>query len=149
MQHVLCAEHGICNRRKQSIRNHDLLKQTNRNQAQTPVKLFGGCNARRRELRQQVSWAHDRSGNELREERDKQGEIEEGLRWLSPAQVDVERVSHGLKGIKRNTDRQNDMPVRWLIIDAGHRDERNEILQQEAAVFEITEQAEIDDDADR
>ena len=59
------------------------------------------------ELRQEVARAHDRPGDELREESNEEREIEEVVARLDPAAVDVDAVADALKGVERDPNWQD------------------------------------------
>lgn len=59
-----------------------------------------------KDLRQQALGALDGPGDELREIRDEQGDVEEVLLRGHPPAVDVDGVAHRLEGVERDTDRQ-------------------------------------------
>ena len=101
--------------------------------------------ARLGELRHELGGTHDGAGDQVREEGHEQGVIEQVPRRCRPPQVHVERVRHGREGIEGNADRQDDVVVRGVVGDAHRAHERTEIVEQELAVLEVAEHAEIGD----
>ncbi len=110
---------------------------------------MSGRPARLGELRDELGRAHDRPRDQVREEGHEQRVVEEILRRLGPPQIDVERVGQGREGVEADPDRQDDVPLRRLVGDPRGRGERDEIFEQELAIFEIAEHPEIDDDGDQ
>ena len=82
--------------------------------------------------------ADDGTGNQLREERDVGSEVQQIFLCVDFTAVDINRVAHRLKGIKRNANRQ--WQVRLWEISTEQAVQRGD---QKIAVFEHTEQAEI------
>ena len=72
-------------------------------------------------LRQEFDRTHNRSGNELREEGNKQSEIHKLAYRRDTSPIDVHRVADALEGVKADAERQNDFPGpgRHLIIPSN------------------------------
>ena len=64
-------------RREEAVGQHDLLEQAERHQRQAEAQLVARGAARLRELRHQLGRAHDRAGDEVREEGHEQRVVEE------------------------------------------------------------------------
>src|SRR4030095_646680 len=95
------------------------------------------------ELRKKITGSHDRPGNQLGEEGNRQNEIAQRSGGLQDAAINIERVRKRMEGVERNADRQKDVEVRWMIDDADAREKPLEIFQQEVSVFEKTEHAQV------
>jgi hypothetical protein len=100
------------------------------------------------ELGDELRRPDDRPRHQLREERHKQGKVEQRVRRLRTAQVHVERVRHGLERVEGDSDREHDVPIggRPRHPDRGHQD--LPVLEQELSVLEVAEQAEVYEHAD-
>jgi hypothetical protein len=68
----------------------------------------------RLELRQQHGRTDDRTGNEVREERDAREKPERVLTPVQRPAIDVDRVAHALERVERDSDRKRN-------IDEGRR----------------------------
>ncbi|WP_223276178.1 hypothetical protein [Sphingomonas daechungensis] len=134
--------------REEAVRKHHLLEQAEGDQRQAEVQLMRSRSARVRELGHQLGRPHDRTRDQVREEGHEQRIIQEVLRRLRPPEVDVQRVGQGREGVEADPDRQDDVPLRRLVIDADRRREHDEILEQELAVLEIAEHADVHDHRD-
>ena len=130
---------------QKTVGEHDLLEQAERHQRQSETQHIRAGAARLRELRHQFSRAHDRPSNQMREEGHEQRIVEEVGCRLGAAQIHIERVGHRCKGVERDADRQHDIECRRFIGDAQRRHEVAEIGEQESAVFEIAEHAQVGD----
>src|SRR3954469_1067679 len=62
------------------VREHDLFEKPERHQEQTPEESAFLRFWRRLELRQEITGAHDRTGDELRKERNREGKVSERTR---------------------------------------------------------------------
>ena len=58
------------------------------------------------DLRQQVGRAHDRTGHQVREERDERRDVDEPRPRRRVAAIHVDRVAHRLEGVERDAGRQ-------------------------------------------
>ena len=85
-------------------------------------------------------------GDQVREERHEQRVVEEVARRRGAAQVHVERVGHRREGIERDADRQHDVraPAAGSATPNAAISAR-EVLEQERAVLEVAEHAEVGD----
>ena len=86
--------------RAQVIRDDDLLEHTPEDEPDTRVHLIDRYPARRRALGKKLARAIDRSGDELREERYEQREIEDIVRRLQLAPIYIDRVTHRFERIE-------------------------------------------------
>ena len=105
-------------RREETVGEHHLLEQPERQQREAEEDLVGVRPARLLELRDELGRAHDRPRHEVREEGHEQGVIEEAARRRRPPQIDVERVGQGREGVEADPDRKDDVPAGRMIDDA-------------------------------
>ncbi len=95
------------------VGDQDLLREADREVAETAgaqvvrgdplAKLIG-----------EIAIAHDRPGDQLREECDVGREVAEAASPLHPAAIEIDRVRHRLEGVERDADRQDDPQQRQL-----------------------------------
>ena len=99
------------------------------------------------ELGQELAGADDRTGHEVREERDVDREVEEVHR-LDLAPVDVDDVAHRLEREERDADRQRDAEDLGIDVDpdVGERVACRHL--EELRVLEVAEQPEVAGDRD-
>src|SRR5262245_61114664 len=65
---------------------------------------------------------------------------------LQPAAIHIDRITQCLEGIKRDANRQDDIPgPRWML-DPERMEQFVECLEKESEVFEETKDAQIDAD---
>jgi len=95
------------------------------------------------ELWEKIACAHDWSGHQLREKRNRENEIAERSRRLQHATINIERIRKGMESVKGNADREQNVEMRRLIDDADSREQPLEILKEEISVFEKTEHAQV------
>jgi hypothetical protein len=62
---------------------------------------------------------------------------------LHDAAIDVERVGKGVKGVKGNSDGQQDVEMRRLVDDPDPPHQPLEIFEEEISVFEKAEHAQV------
>ena len=82
--------------------------------------------------------AHDRAGDQLREERHIQANVEEALLHLAVAAIDVDDIAHRLEGKERYADGQRDFRHGERQIEP-----RPNVAQQPAQVFICAQQPKI------
>ena len=78
------------------------------------ARLLGREAARRLDLRQQERRALNRAGDEVREERDEHGDVEQAAARAQLAAIDVDGVAHRLERVERDADRQEDAQRRLV-----------------------------------
>ena len=110
-----------------------------------PKKIWFGVGlARLLELRDELGRAHDRPRDQMREEGHEQRVVEEAARRLRAPQVDVERVGQGRERVEADADRQDDVPTGRMVDDRRATPAiATKLCEQEAAVLEIAEHAEV------
>jgi hypothetical protein len=94
-------------------------------------------------LGQEGHRAHDRAGDELREERDEEGEVQEAALRGQRAPVDLDGVAEALEGVEADAVGQEDaqrLPARR---EAQGVEQRADVLLEEAVVLEEGEHAEV------
>ena len=67
----------------------------------------------RSELRQKSASSNNWAGDQLRKERNEEGEIPKAPGWRQHSTVHIDRVAHGLKGEERNPHRKDDVEMLW------------------------------------
>ena len=97
-------------RREEAVGEHDLLEQPERQQREAEEDWSGVARRGSVELRDKLGRAHDRPGDQVREEGHEQGVVEEAPGRLRAAQVDVERVGQRGERVEPDSDRQHDVP---------------------------------------
>ena len=129
---------------REVVGDDDLLDETPEDQITTFVELLKIEAPWFFDLRQEGRRPHDRPGDQMREERDEGGELDEVARWFGVASIDVDHIAHRLERIERNADRQNyvEMPMRAL--DPHLRQHRFEAVDEEIRVLEIAEHSQIE-----
>ena len=112
------------------------------------MRAFSGGEAPRRlDLRQQERCPLNRSGDEVRKERDEDGEVEQAAPGVQLATIDIDRVAHRLKRIKRDPDRQQNAQRRLVDRDSRRGKNAGDVLDEEIEVLEEPEHPEVRDDA--
>ena len=86
----------------------------------------------------------DRACDKLREEAHKRREVDEAVRWLQRATVNVNGIREGLKDVKANAHGQDDFQRRYVHRHACCGPRIDPAIDEEVAVLEITQQAKID-----
>src|SRR5690242_13397958 len=82
------------------------------------------------------------------EERDEQHHVDERPRAIEVAAIEIDDVGDALEGEEGDADRQHDLPVRHLALQADAAQQPVEIPDEEVPVFEVAEQREIEGNAD-
>ena len=100
------------------------------------------------ELRHEIGGAHDRAGDELREERLEQREIDEVARRRDDAVIDVEDIGDALEREERDADRQDHLEDRDLALEPGRAQHVVQRRDEELEILEEAEHDEHDGDAD-
>jgi len=90
----------------------------------------------------------DRTGDQLREQRNKQREVERVLQGGAAASSHIDDVAHRLEREKRNTDRERDAVPRDLA-DPKCPAHRVELGDTEVGVFEPAEDGDVGNDRPR
>ncbi len=103
---------------------------------------------RRLHLRQELRGAHDRSGDEVREEAEVEREVQQraGLHLAAPH---VDHVRDRLEGVEAHACRQRELHQRDREREAHVAAEREHLLSEEAVVLKRTEHEQIGDDGGR
>ena len=131
---------------QERIGEHHLLEQPERHQREAEAQLCAGGAPRLLELRHELGRSHDGPGDQVRKEGHEQRVIEEVASRHRAPQVYVEGVGHRGERVERDADRQHDIGRRRLVGDSEGIHRRGEVRLQEAAVLEVQQHAEIDDD---
>ncbi len=100
---------NVVGQQRAVIGDDALTEEAGEYQHQTAEEAFGIKPARLLYLRQQMGWALDRSRNQVGEEADEQGIVNQRAGRLLPAAVHVYDVGDCLKRIKRDPGRKNDL----------------------------------------
>ena len=100
------------------IGNHYLFEQAPEYLAHSIHGLVIGEAPVRLELRQEVGSAFNRSGHQLREERNKSKESDDVLGGFYLLAIDIYRVAEGLESIEGNADRKDDFEEQAICVNA-------------------------------
>ena len=100
-------------------------------------------------MRHDEARSHNRSGDQLWEKTDVQGDVDEGRLGLDFAAVHVDDIADRLERIKADADRENDAHHRQAGRDPKNGERRCDVRQEEIVVLEETEDREVDADARR
>lgn len=151
-------EHAVDEVDGEVVGKDDLLEQTVQDPEHRYAKLPAGEEERTIELRHELRSADDRSGYELREERDVEAEVEDVFHRLNLAAVDIHGVGDNLEDIERYAHRQDNAvheetsivaeTVAYIsedIEDLNRRAEQVvEDVREEVRVLEVEEQGKVD-----
>ena len=100
------------------IPDHYLLEQAHDHEVHTLENLDTVGVPDPGDLGKKVPGPLDGSSHQLWEKGDEQGEIHERIRRLQPPAINVDGVGHGLKGVKGDSDGQNDVQVQLVHMEA-------------------------------
>ncbi len=127
---------------RQVIRDHHLQKEPRDDEHERARRVHLAWIAWRLELRQQLARAHDRAGDQVREERleDRETRKRRGHE-LAPIGVDDVRDRHERE--ERDADRKRDADHPRRVEDVGGR------VDEEPGVLEVHEQADVEPDRER
>ena len=103
--------------------------------------------ARRLQLRQELARAHDRAGDEVREEAQVERDVDRAGR-LDQAPLDVDDVGDRLEGEEADADRQRDRQQRQRQPEADAVEHVVDVLGEEAVVLEDAEDEQVERDRD-
>ncbi len=141
------AEHGI-DIGRQIVRDAGLLDEAEEELDQRGADRDGIEPPQAVELRQEIISAHDRPGDQLREEAHEGRIVEQVAPRMHMPAIDVQRVAQALEGIEADTDRQ-DQPQRHRIgLDACGMQQGHEGIGEEIEVFEGEQQRQVHEQAD-
>ncbi len=99
------------------------------------------------ELVDQVLEAQHRAGDQVREDRDEGGEVDQVVGRRGIAAVDVDDVADRLEGVEGDADRQQDVGQHERL-HAERGDDLVEAVDAEVGVLEVPEHAEVDHHAE-
>ena len=88
------------------------------------------------------------SGDQLGKERHKGGKINEVARGPHLAPINIQRIGHGLEGVKGYSDRQDDVQMAHRGIDSDLLEQHDQIVRKEIEVFEEPQHAQTRGHAD-
>ena len=97
------------------------------------------------QLRQELGRPHDRTGDEMREEREIGGEVEERDRF-DLASICVDHIRQRLEREERDPDREDDLEQRRRHFDADVAERVHDRGGEEPVVLEVRERAQVDGD---
>lgn len=154
-------EHAVDEVHGKVVGEDDLLEQTVQYPEYRYAELPAGEEERLIQLRHKLRGTDDGTGNQLREERDIETEVEDVLDRLDLPAVNIHGVGDNLEDIERYTHRQDDAideeasvmaetvaNVGEYIEDLNRRAEQVvEDVREEVRVLEVEEQGEVDHDA--
>ncbi len=126
--------------RSQRVRQQHLLREPH-HEALDAEREIHPRDALVAQLLRDVVVFHDRAGDELREHRDVEREVDDVAVRLHLAAVDVDQIRHRLEGEERDADRKRQIVIRDM--DAEDVVDRAE---EEAPVFEEAEHEDVDNE---
>src|SRR6185503_1673606 len=132
-------EDRVGGRREHRVGEHDLLEEPEAEQEQAEPERLSGRAVLALELRDDLLGPQDRTGDEVREERQEQAVIEERSKRDTAPEIDIDRVADRLERVERDADRQDDVGARGMEAPAERATEHAEVLDEEAAVLEVRE----------
>ncbi len=122
-------------KKSQPIRHHSFFEQAPGHEPQAAGYTFVIEAMHLAKLHEQILRPFDGASNELRKEHDVESvNAEVALRRL-PTTVHLYRVAHGLEGMKRKSDRQDERQSPQGVIPAGETRNRCQAITQEIEVF--------------
>jgi len=132
--------------RRELGRDHRFLEQSPDDQQQphrhhSAIELGGLL-----ELGHEIGGPDDRPGDEVREERHQQQNVEQSRGGHTPA-VHVDNVADPLEGEERDADRQDHLHQRRVLADAEQGEQAARLFGEEVEIFEEAEHQEIGRDA--
>ncbi|MNZ92297.1 hypothetical protein D3C78_1113180 [compost metagenome] len=99
------------------------------------------------QLRGQLAVAQDRPGDQVREQRDEGGKVDEVVRRRRVLAVDVDDVAQGMEHIEGDAQRQED-GLQAPGVDTQRREQGGEHFGAEVGVLEVAQGRQVADDAD-
>ena len=142
-----CDEDGIDDRGREEVRDHDLLEQTAADQPHGTDRVDPVRVAAASQLRGELRHAHDRPGDEVREERQVHGEVDQGDRFLVAAE-DVDQVADRAEREERDADGQQHLDEQRAGRQAQRLEQPEHRVDEEAVVLEEAEEHQVEADAD-
>ena len=124
-----CLKNVIGRFRQHGIGQNHFHKQSQSHQKQTLNELFLRCFTRCFKLRNQLRWAHNRTGHQMRKKGNEQRKIEQGLYRLAFLFIHVNGIAKRGKRVKRYTGRQNNVRLGRMKIASQSIDQRNKIVE--------------------
>ena len=94
-------------------------------------------------MREKIAGTHNWSGDELREKGDGENEITQGSRRLENAAINIKGIGEGMKGVKGDANRQENIEMGQMINDPDPSEQPLEIFEQEVSIFEEAEHAQV------
>ena len=95
-------------------------------------------------LGQEMSWSLNGAGDQVREEADEQGVLDQRIGGLRFALIDIGYISDLLEGVERDRRRQDDLPQSMReAVKADQTRHSCEGVDEEVEVLEVTEKAEV------
>ena len=132
--------------RRQVIADKDFLKQADRNVVEAVAKVIGPSHPRRRDLRQELLRADQRTSHQVGEEAYEQSKVDEALLGRILVPINVEHVAHRLKRVERDSHWQQELQHRQVNRQTGKAKQTGKLLREEAVVLEQSEQRKLNDD---
>ncbi len=133
----------INDRGEEPVCDGDFVEYADDEEGESPGELVAGGFARGDALGEEVFGADDGARDELGEEGDEEGEVEEGGPGFGFVAVGVDGVGEGLEGVEGDAYGEYDGGCCGGEGDAEGVDEGGEIIQEEGAVLEVGEEAQV------
>src|SRR5262249_1350390 len=139
-------ENGVGHRRE-AVGNDRLLEQADQEDLQSqleavPVEAFG-----RGQLRQKVSWPHDRPSDQVRKEHDIQSVVQQVPHGPNLALVHIDDVADRLERVEGNPQRQGNVQESFAELEAEEMKCPVSAGQKEIHVLEERQQSQVRADA--
>jgi len=124
------------NKDREAVRNDDLLEYAPHHQLDPTGHLRIGENVLFPKLVEHILWSLYRACRELREKYDEKGIISEVFLKVLFSAVNLNHVAHALKGLKGETQGENDVQYRYRIIPMKDPRRVNQATGKETQIFE-------------
>ena len=96
------------------------------------------------DLRQKRLRPHDRPRDQMRKKRHEHGELNQVFGRLDLAAINVDDVTHRLKRVKRDADRQNELEVRKGNRQSNRAERGLSTFHKEIIIFKIAKQSQVE-----
>src|SRR5258707_1345999 len=87
-----------------------------------------------------------RAGHEVRKKEDEEKKMQQAAFRANLAAIDIDRVADRFEGVERNAERYEQFREVELVVSGRHaagEEEVVQLVQKEAAIFEVAEHAEV------
>ena len=137
-------EHGVDDLGREQVRDHDLLEQADDDEKERSTRVDVARIVALLELGHEFGGSDDRAGDDVGEERQEHGEVDEPPRFEGAA-VGVDHVAERLEGEERDSDRQRDRDDLWGEVQSELVEGVRRVADEEVEVLEVRKHAEVRD----